>query len=252
MNGQSVRRSLTRLAYRYSWDSRSRNTVPAEALRQFFDVSSSTRELDRCAVLDAGSAELGVREFLPGARIIGFDRNHVNPSLPFVVGDITAFPFPDRAVPLVSCIDVLEHLPVELRPVAIAELLRITGVGLVVAFPQGDNAYRCDKRYMSELESRGKVPPSWISEHQAHTYPDADAVCTELEAAGRKLGYHVEVSTRYAERTWVSMLIRAAGARSSALFVFANLAFGLVLPLMKPPRAEQAYRAVLVVTVGAT
>ena len=250
MNGQGVRRTLTRLAYRFSWDSRCRNTVAADALRQLVDAGSSGPGPRGYAVLDAGSAELGVREFLPGSKIIGFDRNHVSPLLPFVVGDITAFPFPDRAVPLVSCIDVIEHLPVDLRPVAIAELLRITGVGLVIAFPQGDNAYQCDKRYMTELQSRGKVPPSWICEHQAYPYPDAEIVRSEVEAAGEKLGYDVGVSTRYAEPTWVSTLIRAAGARSSALFMAANLVFGLLLPVMRPPRPDRAYRAVLVVTVS--
>lgn len=239
-----LRARLIRFVYRHSWDSRCRNRIPAASLRRFVE------SLDvRSCVLDVGSADLGIRHFLPECTVIGLDRYSLSPFRPFVVGDITSLPFPDKSIPLVSCIDVLEHLPADRRPGAVAELLRITEAAFVLAFPHSETARRCDETYASTLTKRGKPHPSWVTEHQSHPYPETEQVRDLILSAARKRGCGVEITVHYAEPARVSSLIRAAAASAPLVFLVANLLLGLLLPFMKAPDRDAAYRAVLLVAV---
>jgi SAM-dependent methyltransferase len=74
------------------------------------------------------------------ARVVGieyrYDKARVAARLPGVapaVGDAGMLPLPDRCAALVTCIEVLEHLP-EVAP-AVAELARVTADRCVVSVP---------------------------------------------------------------------------------------------------------------------
>lgn len=56
-----------------------------------------------------------------------------NPTVGATVGDIGALPFADHSIPVVLCMEVLEHLDKPQR--AAAELARVTGNALIVTVP---------------------------------------------------------------------------------------------------------------------
>lgn len=76
----------------------------------------------------------------PGTRVVGVEYRHdkakaacrLDP-VAVTVGDAGMLPFPDRAADLVTCIEVLEHLPAV--PQAVAELARICGDRCIVSVP---------------------------------------------------------------------------------------------------------------------
>jgi len=57
----------------------------------------------------------------------------MNPEIPFVQGDVLKMPFESRSFDIVLCTEVLEHL--EDPGAALRELLRVTGVSLIVTVP---------------------------------------------------------------------------------------------------------------------
>jgi hypothetical protein len=99
----------------------------------------------RGTVVDVGVGEgLCLERVLAGAapdRVLAveyrFDKASVAagrlPEVQVSVGDAGMLPFPDAAADLVTCIEVLEHLPT-VAP-AVAELARITGDRCVVSVP---------------------------------------------------------------------------------------------------------------------
>jgi SAM-dependent methyltransferase len=82
---------------------------------------------------------------------------------PDVVADIRELPFPDRGFDTALSSQVLEHLPWETVPGALAELARVAGRGIVVSVPNTDVSFAFEARLpncfqLLRLVFRGRLP----------------------------------------------------------------------------------------------
>ena len=87
-------------------------------------------------VLDAGCGEgVLVDEFAPTLAIEGLDPNYSSPRVRN--GSLLALPYGGETFDRALCLDVLEHLPFEAQPTALAELFRVLRPGgeLLVSVP---------------------------------------------------------------------------------------------------------------------
>ncbi len=240
-----MRDIFQRAIYRFGWDTRCRNWVPARMLRSLLkDLPSQSEPV----LLDVGCGRIGMAAFLGGASVVGVD---VEPPLEsirnfsFQQGTITDLPFPDHSFQLVSCIDVLEHLPLDVRDRALDELVRVASRAVLVACPHGENGQACDAEFQSALESRSRPIPDWLAEHQRQTYPTTTAVAEKLRQSAAASGRRVKISLAYCEPVNACLFVRGAAARSEALYVALNLLLGLLLPLIPTPNSEKSYRMVM-------
>lgn len=239
-----MRSVINRTIFRYGWDTRCRNLVPARMLRKILDgvpVNGSP------VLLDVGSGELGVSTFLNGVKSVGIDRdqpNNVPQGLVFHRGDITALPYFDKSFPVVSCIDVLEHLSVSSRETAIAELVRVASRAVLIACPHGKTATDCDEAFRSACEARGRLVPDWLTEHQSQSYPVDSQIVIDINKAASLSGRVAEVSLSYCEPAVICRTVRAAAARSTSLYVATNLLMGTVFRFVNLPNAENSYRVI--------
>lgn len=242
----ALRRALQDIRFRYGWDTRCRNLIPAEMLRS---VLGDLPAAAGAGLLDVGSGSRGIATFLPEVSAVGIDRELPDePSVPgsvFIRGDATALPFPDRSFPLVSCVDVIEHMPVEARERALEEMVRVSSRAVLVAFPHGAGARACDEEFRRECEARGRPFPGWAAEHLEQQYPTASFVVERVERAARAAGRRVRFSQSYCEPVWVSRLVRKAGVTSDAIFVAVSLLFGALFRVLPKPGADDSYRAVV-------
>lgn len=90
----------------------------------------------RTRVLDAGCGEgVLIDEYASRLEITGVDANFS--SLRVRHASLDALPFPDASFDCALCLDVLEHLPYNEQPRALAELHRVLGPGgeLIVSVP---------------------------------------------------------------------------------------------------------------------
>jgi SAM-dependent methyltransferase len=240
-----MRDIFQRAIYRYGWDTRCRNQVPARILRALL---KDLPPQDAPVLLDVGCGRIGVAAFLDGQKTVGVDVEPPLESLPnfsFQQGTITALPFPDKTFPLVSCIDVVEHLPLEARACAIDELVRVAAGAVLIACPHGENGRACDAKFQRELEARNKPVPDWVFEHQSQSYPTTTGVIETLRQSVAASGRKVKISSSYCEPINTCLFLRGAAARSDGLYVALNLALGLLLPLIPTPKSEQSYRMVI-------
>ena len=186
--------------------------------------------------------------FLNGAKVVGVD---VEPPLEsaenfaFQKGTITDLQFRDQSFQVVSCIDVLEHLPLEARDRAIEELVRVASRAVLVACPHGENGQACDAEFLGALESRSRPIPDWVAEHQRQEYPTTTKVAEKIREAAAASGRKVKITLSYCEPLTVCRFVRGAAARSNALYLAANLLLGVLLPLVPTPNSENSYRMVM-------
>ena len=199
-------------------------------------------------LLDVGCGRIGMAAFLNGAQVVGVDLEPPLESLEnfvFQQGTITDLHFPDRSFSVVSCIDVLEHLPLEVRDRAIDELVRVASRAVLVACPHGENGQTCDAEFQSALESRNRPIPAWVTEHLRQEYPTTTKVAEKLRQAARASGRKVKITLYYSEPVQACRFVRGAAARSDALYLAANLLLGVLLPLVPAPNFGNSYRMVM-------
>ena len=240
-----MRQALERTFYRYGWDTRCRNLAPARLLRS---VLPSRPSQDGPILLDVGCGKFGIVTFLRGVPAIGIDRQapaEIVEGVTFQLGDVTAIPFLDRSFPLVSCIDVLEHIPPDARDLAINELVRVASSAVLIACPHGKTAEECDKEFRNACESRARAIPAWVLEHEKHHYPVTTTVIAQIHKAAFETGRTARVTASYCEPASVCRLIRAAAARSGLLYAAVNLLMGALLDLLPSPDAGSSYRMIV-------
>jgi len=248
---QLIRHHFQRALYRYGWDTRCRNLVPAHILKEVLrDMPVRPEPM----LLDIGCGQLGVAAFLPHVSVMGTDIDPPvasTPNLTFQQGSITALPFGDRSFPLVSCIDVLEHLSPQDRERGINELVRVATNAILVAYPQGKLAAAVDEEFRRACELHGKASPGWLIEHQRQPYPVNSTIVEQLKSAVSTSGRKATISLSYCEPASVSRIVRGAAARSNLLYAAINLFFGALLPFIPSPNDRNGYRTIALIELSA-
>lgn len=99
----------------------------------------------------------------------------------YVCASADRLPFKDGAFDFVVSLDLIEHLPADLRGVAVQELIRVASRGVLVGFPVGPDAAMVDRRLARSLTFARREVPRWLAEHVDQTeYPDASTVAAAL------------------------------------------------------------------------
>lgn len=135
-------------------------------------------------------------EFLPDAEVLYTD---IEPQQgpDFVVADATALPFPDGAFEAVVSLDVLEHMPSEVRASAVAEMARVAARVVVIACPVEDPSTHAAEREADSVWRNyfhGSYP--WLEEHQTYGLVDVAAVEVAFSRAGLRLQRYGQGDTR--------------------------------------------------------
>lgn len=232
--------SIRKFLYSYAWDTRCRNLDVADILRP--QITSKT------TILDAGCGEYGVAAFIDAKHVVGVDILPTDTRVKgfeFVHGSILSLPFSDQEFDIAVSVDVLEHLPANLREQAVNQLVRAAKKAVVIAFPSGPVAREMDENYSRELDSRNEPRPDWLNEHLASEYPAAADIAAMIEREAKEAGRTVTIKVSYSENISVVGFLRRCSSVSKFLYLPANLAAGILLPTMPKANEANAYRAII-------
>jgi|GEM_PF-3109519 len=134
-------------------------------------------------IAEIGSGSAGITEFLdhPVTGVdTAFDRTaeRANPQLTPVVGSATELPFEDGSYDAVLCLEMMEHLPNDLRAPAVREMLRVTKPGgrMVITFPADETATRLDIRLNNAYRKKKGIDHPWAVEHIEHGVPKTEEI----------------------------------------------------------------------------
>jgi SAM-dependent methyltransferase len=118
-----------------------------------------------------------------------------------IEGDVTELPFADGEFDVVVALDLLEHLPPQLRSTALSELARVAGSRLIAGCPCGERALRADRALARYYAIQPRATPPWLVEHLENGFPSAAQLRDELAPFGavqivpnERIGAHLAVS----------------------------------------------------------
>jgi hypothetical protein len=186
-------------------------------------------------LLEVGSGSEGVARFLrSGWEITVSDRDFSDygavqidsgGDLRRVEADVTQLPFADGEFDVVLALDLLEHVPPQLRARALQELARVSRVRTIVGCPCGAPALRFDRalaRWYRLLPMRST--PTWLAEHLENGFPEGVEIeqalvpFGEIELHGNEwLWSHLAISMLEATPVVLRGTLRAAAALEDGL-----------------------------------
>jgi hypothetical protein len=131
---------------------------------------------DARSVLDVGGLPGQLHGFLPGAKVLA--ANITEPA--DLIVDPHALPFRDATFDATTSLDVLEHVPADMRPGFVAEMLRVSAHRTILCCPLGgpEHVAAEEETHAWYRELAGEDHP-WLVEHAERGLPTLD----ELRAA---------------------------------------------------------------------
>ncbi|TDK24279.1 methyltransferase domain-containing protein [Luteimonas aestuarii] len=137
----------------------------------------------RLRILEVGAnRQRLLSQAFPDADIVFTDVTACGDDADLVLASAAALPFGDATFDVVVCLDVLEHIPADLRRDAVKEMARVAArlliIGCPVEAPWVKDAESEANACWSEL-FEGGYP--WLAEHQEFGLVDADAVDAVLK-----------------------------------------------------------------------
>lgn len=145
-----------------------------------------------CRVLDVGGhyhdlegrARRPIADFLPSFPTMTVDLTEA-PLSGYVRAAGAALPFRDEAFAVVSCVDVLEHVPAVLRDAVLDELLRTARRAVIVAAPfRSATVSRAEDLLSRFIADAMGLVQQQLLEHRQHGLPELAATRARLEASG--------------------------------------------------------------------
>jgi len=223
---------------------------PEEALR-YLPIRDVLRErgMDGAAILDVGSGDNGISTYLPCSITccdVAF-KDVASRSLSRVQGRGETLPFGDECFDAVVSADSLEHIPGEVRPQALAEMVRVSRRLVVVVVPTGEGATRQDERLAAFATLQlGYVPPL-LQDHLRNGLPSVEEVRSALTCAGTKSGRTLHVTVVKRDNLFLRELLCKADLRQHWLskLVFRRSVV-LVALLYRYLSFGKCYRAMIV------
>jgi ubiquinone/menaquinone biosynthesis C-methylase UbiE len=121
-------------------------------------------------ILEIGGGIRGINMYLKERSVIGVDivfpkNAKSNGRFCPVQGSARFLPFRDSAVPIVVCVDTLEHILPEDREEVVKELIRVGSRKVYLSFPVRETYEKWEKRFVKLLQIWRKEEPAWLKEH---------------------------------------------------------------------------------------
>jgi SAM-dependent methyltransferase len=139
-------------------------------------------------ILEVGSGAAGVTTFLkfPVTGVdTAFERtaDTATPYLVPVSASATDLPFEDASFDVVLSLEMLEHLPADVRTKALGEMFRALRPGgrMVVTFPADEAAARLDRALNEAYRARHNEDHPWSIEHIQEGVPKTSDVVASLD-----------------------------------------------------------------------
>jgi hypothetical protein len=195
--------------------------------------------LEEGSLLEIGSGPIGIGRYRK-VPFVGCDISFpVTPEPPMVplIASAAQLPLKDRQFDVVLASDVLEHIPVDLRPAVIQEAMRVARRLVIFGFPSGPLAWQLDRELYGCYVSANRQPPDWLAEHMDAPFPEPQLFAA---AEGWKMDWIGNESLRF--HAWMmrrEMSYRFVRASTAVMRTMPSLLEFLLRKADQPPCYRQ-------------
>jgi ubiquinone/menaquinone biosynthesis C-methylase UbiE len=205
-------------------------------------------------VLDVGSGDSGLPTYLKkGFSITTTDINIKDknyPNFKSVKASAEKLPFKNNSFDAVLSVDMLEHLPENIRRKGIFEIIRVTKKQAYISFPRGNASVLADKLISQYYLKTHKEKMDFLIEHETHGLPKEKEVLGWIEKAGEK--YKKNLSIKKKGNTNIFLWIFLLFLGFSNKFLLTNFYRKLLLffPFLKKINFWPTYRVLYFVKIN--
>jgi len=153
--------------------------------------------LTNAKILEVGSGDHGITPYFR-RRVVGVDISFKQKSqfLKQVYGRATDLPFSDKEFDVVMSVDMLEHLPKELRQKAVSEMLRVAKREVILAVPVGKKLDEAVKIYARAFEKKHGMLDQWLKDHVENPSPEKEEILSYIEKAAETQHLPITIKIR--------------------------------------------------------
>lgn len=217
-------------------------------------VCAYLRKMDptgKDSVLEVGSGSLGITRYLK-RNVTGFDKEFVETISPYlhpIKGDALKLPFENGSFDHVVSVDLLEHLSLPDRVLAIPEMVRVARKGVVIVVPSSKESEEAERRLSSVYKNRGKEIPEWLSEHLSNGLPTSEEILEAISSFEKRYGKHLKVEVSSNQSLWMWSFGTWLFTRGTIPFLLTMMLFWCTTPtVFFLSRLGRPYRKVFIIS----
>ncbi len=217
-------------------------TIALRYLPIIDDLKKNYKPEDK--ILEVGSEITGITNYFPvevTGLDVAFDYSKKNEYLKPVKGSATQIPFEDKSFDFVLSVDMLEHIPDDLREKVIQEMIRVCRKKLYLSFPCGKKSEEVDQRlHQYFLKKRGQ-DYQYLKEHVSLGLPNYNHVKSILKSTK---GFKLTIKNNTNIKLWEILLKLGLSGEKFKSSLYRRLL--IALPLLKYFNFSPTYRKLFI------
>lgn len=205
------------------------------------------------AVLDVGSGEFGLATYCRAKfDITGTDLDfgkHREKNLKIVKASAEKLPFKDSSFDAVVSVDMMEHLPENIRQKAVSEMIRVAKSKVYISCPRGWLSEIIDGLISKYYKLTHKSDLEYLNEHQKYELPSESSIEGYIHKALKKYNKTAKVEKKGNTNAilWFILLLLGFSEVKILTSLYHKLLF--VLPLLNLIHFWPTYRAVFIINI---
>lgn len=203
-------------------------------------------------ILEVGSGGLGITPYIRQP-VVGVDLDFappIHPQLIPVIASALKLPFTDNSFSVVVSLDMLEHLPKEGRPQAIAEILRVGHKLVCFGVPCGKLAQAQDEKLRQEYRTLRGREFSFLKEQVEYGLPEVGELRRLIRQQAKALGKKIKLKDYGNLNLSVRLFLMRGWLSQNPLvnFMFRKV-FLILIPFFRRANHEPTYRRIFAVEI---
>lgn len=171
---------------------------PEAALRYAPVISEINKlRINEPKILEIGSGSLGITPYFK-KNIDAVDIDFSGPKSPYInkiKGKAWDLPFKKNSYDITISVDVLEHIPPNLREKSISEIVRVTKRLAIIVVPTSVESEEQDRELHERWNRVFNIKNLFLEEHVKHGLPQADEVLVYIDRSKRIQKKSLKVSS---------------------------------------------------------
>lgn len=203
------------------------------------------------SILDVGSGDSGLFTYIDkGYKVTATDidvKKNTDTKVKMVQASAEDLPFKSDSFDAVVSVDMMEHLPDEIREGAVSEMIRVARDRVYIAFPRGKMSYEVDKFLSKYYYSTHKKELEFLNEHIRNGLPETRQIDDFINDSAKKMDKSVKFTKKGNTNLllWTVLLLMGFSENRFFTNIYGKLLF--ILPFLNLLHFWPSYRVLYIV-----